>query len=574
MVDVRTQLDMLCDAIEEEPGIKADQAAKKIGADTSQTMKWVKEIREAIAVKYSINMLASPKLRLKDKKPRHTAEVGLIPDGGVIDSYSIMVDGVPCDIEVRNPAKESMRNYFVKMPEIGMGTLFFLRKIIRELAVDISTDTEEMSDPKKAQIIKEKFRQLAKKTIAKRMPVTDGQAEILSGLAAHRVYGLDELEIILGDDNIEEICINSGGNPIVVYHRRHGWLKSNMRIPEEEDVFDYSARIGRRVGKDITNLNPLMDARLITGDRVMASMYPISMQGNTITIRKFARDPWTIVDFMSPEYGTISPEIAAFLWMGIQYELSIMIAGGTASGKTSILNSLIAFVPPGQRIISIEDTREIQLPEHLSLNWIQLTTREPNPDGLGGVTMLDLIISSLRMRPDRVIVGEIRDRAEAEVLFEAMHTGHSVYSTMHADTCQHVKRRVIEPPISIPEAELEALELIVTQYRDRLHGIRRTFEVAEILPGTSERKLDLNYLYRWRVKSDTFDKIDKSSRVFNDINLYTGMSIKEMEDDLVEKRQILEWLVDNKVRNVNDVGRVMNLYYTDKDDLMKAVEKG
>jgi len=478
MVDVRTQLDMLCDAIEEEPGIKADQAAKKIGADTSQTMKWVKEIREAIAVKYSINMLASPKLRLKDKKPRHTAEVGLIPDGGVIDSYSIMVDGVPCDIEVRNPAKESMRNYFVKMPEIGMGTLFFLRKIIRELAVDISTDTEEMSDPKKAQIIKEKFRQLAKKTIAKRMPVTDGQAEILSGLAAHRVYGLDELEIILGDDNIEEICINSGGNPIVVYHRRHGWLKSNMRIPEEEDVFDYSARIGRRVGKDITNLNPLMDARLITGDRVMASMYPISMQGNTITIRKFARDPWTIVDFMSPEYGTISPEIAAFLWMGIQYELSIMIAGGTASGKTSILNSLIAFVPPGQRIISIEDTREIQLPEHLSLNWIQLTTREPNPDGLGGVTMLDLIISSLRMRPDRVIVGEIRDRAEAEVLFEAMHTGHSVYSTMHADTCQHVKRRVIEPPISIPEAELEALELIVTQYRDRLHGIRRTFDVA------------------------------------------------------------------------------------------------
>jgi flagellar protein FlaI len=315
-----------------------------------------------------------------------------------------------------------------------------------------------------------------------------------------------------------------------------------------------------------------MYARLITGDRVAASVFPISSQGNTVTIRKFARDPWTIVDFMSPEYNTVSPEIAAFLWMCIQYELSIMVAGGTASGKTSMLNSMCAFIPPGQRVISIEETRELQLPTHLNLNWIQLTTRDPNPDGLGGVTMLNLIVSALRMRPDRVIVGEIRTRNEAEVLFEAMHTGHSVYSTMHADTCMHVKRRVTEPPIEIPEAELEALQVILTQYRDRMHGIRRTFEIAEVVPGTTERRLELNYLYRWRIKTDSFDRINKSTRVYNDLNLYTGMSVKEIEHDLREKQSVLAWMLENRVTKMNDIGRVINLYYTQKDELLASIK--
>ncbi len=573
MADVRTPLDMLFEQMQAHPGIRVDKAAKEIGAKTSDCLLWAKFLKEHVRIKYSINVLAKPGLFLKGKDERHTTVIEGEPIGAIIDSYPLTVDKVPCAIEVRSKPKDSMRTYYISTSQIGVGTRAYLRKLIRELAVNISTDTEDMADPKRADILKANFQKTAKDLISSRMPVTSEQADILSGLALHRIYGLDELDIILGDDDIEEICINSGGTPIVVYHRRHGWLKTNVHIPNEDDVFDYASRIGRRVGKDITNLNPLMDARLISGDRVMASMYPISMQGNTITIRKFARDPWTIVDFMSDEYHTISPEIAAFLWMGIHYELSIMVAGGTASGKTSILNSLAAFVPPGQRIISIEDTREIQLPSHLGLNWIQLTTREPNPDGLGGVNMLDLIISSLRMRPDRIIVGEIRDRAEAEVLFEAMHTGHSVYSTMHADTCQHVRRRITEPPISIPDAELEALEIIVTQYRDRLHGMRRTFEVAEIIPGTSERKLDLNYLYRWRVKSDTFDSVDRSNRVFNDINLYTGMTPKEIDADLIEKQRILEWMTDNKIRGVDEVGRVMNLYYTDKDDLLRAVDK-
>ena len=152
-----------------------------------------------------------------------------------------------------------------------------------------------------------------------------------------------------------------------------------------------------------------MDAHLKTGDRVNATLSPISSKGNTITIRKFAVRPWTITDFVKE--NTISYEAAALLWMAVQNELSIIIAGGTASGKTSMLNGIANFFPPNQRILSLEDTRELVLPK--ILHWVPLETRLPNPEGKGGITMFDLVVNSLRMRPDRVLVGEIRKRAEA-----------------------------------------------------------------------------------------------------------------------------------------------------------------
>ena len=161
---------------------------------------------------------------------------------------------------------------------------------------------------------------------------------------------------------------------------------------------------------------------------------PISVEGNTMTIRKFASKPWTVTDLINTQ--TISLDAASLIWMGIQYELSTLIAGGTATGKTSMLNAIANFFPPNQRIISIEDTREIQLPSFL--HWIPMVTRLPNPEGKGEVSMLDLLVNSLRMRPDRILVGEIRRKREAEVLFEAIHTGHSVYATVHANSMSFI----------------------------------------------------------------------------------------------------------------------------------------
>ena len=215
-----------------------------------------------------------------------------------------------------------------------------------------------------------------------------------------------------------------------------------------------------------------MDAHLKTGDRVNATLSPISSKGNTITIRKFAVKPWTVTDFLKE--GVISYEGAALLWSAVQNELSIIITGGTASGKTSMLNVISNFFPPNQRIISMEDTREIVLPK--TLHWVPLETRLPNPEGKGGIEMLDLIINALRMRPDRIIVGEIRRKAEAEVLFEAMHTGHSVYGTLHANNVKETINRLTNPPIDLPKQILSALSLIVVQHINRRTGRRRRSE--------------------------------------------------------------------------------------------------
>ncbi|MEE9525912.1 MAG: type II/IV secretion system ATPase subunit, partial [Candidatus Woesearchaeota archaeon] len=315
----------------------------------------------------------------------------------------------------------------------------------------------------------------------------------------------------------------------------------------------------------------IMDAHLLTGDRVVATLFPISTAGNTITIRRFARNPWTIVHFIDPKINCFSIEIAAFLWLAMQYELNILVAGGTASGKTSVLNAVTSLIPATQRIISIEDTREITLPDSLLRNWVPLTSRNPNPEGKGGISMLDLMVASLRMRPDRMIVGEVRRRAQAEAMFEAMHTGHAVYCTMHADTVAQVLRRLVEPPIKIPQSEVEALHLILVQYRDRRKGMRRTLELAEVLSG--EDKLNVNYLYRWIPRTDKFEKTDDSVRIIEELNLHTGMTPKEINKDLKEKQMILQWMLKNNIRDVNDVGQVMRIYYKNPNIIINAAKK-
>jgi len=207
-------------------------------------------------------------------------------------------------------------------------------------------------------------------------------------------------------------------------------------------------------------LDPLLDAHLITGDRANATLFPISGRGNTITIRRFRRDPWTVTDLIKNK--TTSSEVMALIWMGMQYELNLILSGGTGSGKTSFLNVCLPFIQPNHRILSIEDTRELSLPSFL--HWIPMTTREPNPEGKGAVEMLDLLVNSLRMRPDRIIVGEVRRQREAEVMFEAMHTGHSVYTTLHANTADETIRRLVNPPIEVPTTMLEAVHLNVVMY--------------------------------------------------------------------------------------------------------------
>src|SRR3989344_3482552 len=431
----------------------------------------------------------------------------------VIDTYQLNVNEIVIDVTISAKEDEPVPLYAISITNISDTTKLILEKIRDEF---VSEETKQLSEEASISNIQEQFKEKILKLLAKYFPTADRKVmDMLINYLLQQNIGFGNIDILLQDNNLEEVAINSSKEPVYVYHRKHGWLKTNVVIPNESRIRHYSTIIGRDVGKEITLLNPLMDAHLKTGDRVNATLSPISSKGNTLTIRKFAVKPWTMIDFIKEK--TISYEGAALLWAAIQNELSIIVAGGTASGKTSMLNAMANFFPSNQRIISIEDTRELTLPK--LLHWVPMETRLSNPEGKGGIEMLDLIVNSLRMRPDRILVGEIRRKKEAEVLFEAMHTGHSVYGTLHANNARETINRLTSPPIDLPKQILSGLSMIVVQHINRRTGKRRTLQIAEILPnGDSRTLMQLNPI------KDVLEFVNEPAAIIETLNLYTGAS--------------------------------------------------
>ncbi len=489
----------------------------------------------------------------------------------IVEKYSFNSDGIPVTIEIYKSNKEFVPIYRVIRPSLDEANKALLNKISEKILENFP-EISKRFDYSEFLKFKEKFKKIAKETIKKFVPKSNNSLiELFNGMLLHNMLGLGDIEILMQDDNIEEVVVNNSKEPIWVYSKKHGWLKTNLFIESEGKIENYASAIGRKVGRQINILNPLMDAYLLSGDRVNATLFPISSKGNTITIRKFRRKPFTVTELIMNK--TVSKEVVAFLWLAIQYELSVIVAGGTASGKTTFLNVLASLIPPNHRIISIEDTRELNLPKFL--HWVPLTTREPNPEGKGEVSMLQLLVNSLRMRPDRIIVGEIRRQREAEVLFEALHTGHSVYATLHADTSEQAISRITNPPINIPPSMVTAVDLFAVMFRDRRKGVRRLFEVAEVLPTSVEGRIfaRANLLYQWNAREDKIEKIQEGTKVIEELQLKTGMTREEIKKDLKEKEEVLDWLVKNKITDLNEVGKIISLYYSRKDYLLKKVRK-
>ncbi len=487
----------------------------------------------------------------------------------IVEKYQITADGLTVDVHIKE-GTSVMKLYELNVPKPSSGTLALLNDVRNKLVTEVSIPSAEMFDPRIIEKLKTRFKERAEKIIIEKLGNIDSNTKnFLVATLLHEMAGLGDIEFLLSDGNLEEIIILSANEPVRVYHKKYGWLQTNIVVDSERKIQNYANMIARRVGRQITNLNPLLDAHLITGDRANAVFYPISNKGNTITIRKFARDPWTITDFIIN--NTTSAEIFATLWLAIQYEMNILVSGGTGSGKTTFLNLCMPFIPPNQRIISIEDTRELQLPSFLY--WCPLTTREPNPEGKGEVSMLDLLVNSLRMRPDRIILGEIRRHKEAEVLFEAMHTGHSVYATVHADSAHETIARLINPPISVPPNLLSAINLNVVMFRDRRKGVRRTYQIAEFVPSEQGKSVSCNILYRWRPSDDKFITHAKPIRFFEELSRHTGLGNIELLKDLENKKRILNYMAKNNIRRLEDVGMVMNQYYIDPEFVIECANK-
>ena len=224
-------------------------------------------------------------------------------------------------------------------------------------------------------------------------------------------------------------------------------------------------------------------------------------------------------------------------------------------------------MPANRRVITIEETKELTIPDFVQ--WVPMLTRQANPEGKGEIILYNLMINALRQRPDIVIVGEIRTKNDAQTLFEAVHTGHSVYGTLHADNSQDAIIRMTNPPIEIPKIMLNAIGGVVALFRHRRLGIRRLFEFGEI-----GRNGDANVIYRWNLRSDSFVQISDLSRLVDTISMYSGYTKNEITDDIAEKSNILEWMINNDVTTVNETGRVIANYYRNRDRVIKLVKDG
>ncbi|WP_042698217.1 ATPase, T2SS/T4P/T4SS family [Thermococcus sp. PK] len=297
-----------------------------------------------------------------------------------------------------------------------------LVKIVRDRAIaEIQIDPESIPDPEERRRI---FGRAVKSIMRELAPaISEARMEVLVNLVVQNMIGYGKLDPLVRDDNLEEVMVIGTRRPVYVWHRKFYMCKTNIFFDDEREILNIIERIARQVGRRIDQQTPLLDARLPDGSRVNATIRPVSLDGPTLTIRKFKKDPLTIIDLL--KYGTFNLEVASLLWIFIDglgvKPANVLVAGGTGSGKTTTLNSLAMFIPPSERVISIEDTAELQLPiEH----WVRLETRPPNIEGRGEITMDDLVKNTLRMRPDRIIVGEVRG-PEARTMFTAMNTGHN-----------------------------------------------------------------------------------------------------------------------------------------------------
>ena len=378
-------------------------------------------------------------------------------------------------------------------------------------------------------------------------------------------YGL--IDSLIKDDQLEEIMVIGPKLPVYVFHRKHEMMITNIEFYSDKEIQDLLNRIARQVGRRVDLSSPLLDARLPDGSRVNATIPPASVQGSTLTIRKFKEDPLTIIDMINLK--SITPEVAAFLWIcteGMQTRpANILIAGGTGSGKTTTLNILASFIQATERVISIEDTAELNLPLK---HWIRMESKPPGLEGTGELTMDILTKNSLRMRPDRVIVGEIR-HDEAFTLFTAFNTGHDgSMGTVHANTPEETVVRVTSPPMSVPEVMLSALDLIIIQQRlhDKKMGtIRRITEIAQI-SGVLKGKTKVENIFERNPAKDKLEKTKTIVKYFEILEGLTGLSKKQIEDELKKRESFLAKLAKNNVRDMFTVSKELEKFLNPKSE--------
>jgi flagellar protein FlaI len=385
------------------------------------------------------------------------------------------------------------------------------------------------------------------------------------------IFGLGIIEPLMKDPEIEDISCDGVNIPIYIYHRnpKLGPLRTNLFFDNATELDSFILKVAQKCGKSVSIANPLLDAALPDGSRVQCTMgTDIARRGSNYTIRKFTSYPLTPTHML--HYKTVDSLLLAYLWMAIEHGKSILISGGTATGKTSLLNALSLFIRPNLKILSIEDTPELRLPH---THWVPEVARSPlSVKGkIGEVTLFDLLKSSLRQRPDYLVVGEVRGK-EAFVLFQQMATGHPSLATIHAASLNQLIDRLVTPPISLPPALLENIDIIVFLQRVKIKGrtSRRTSEVLEITGIKGERPVSAK-IFQWSPSNDKFISEGKS-KILDEIARVTALTEETIQAEILRRKKVIEWMYSNNVYDYKEVGRIVSEYYLNPERVLSVIE--
>jgi len=383
-------------------------------------------------------------------------------------------------------------------------------------------------------------------------------------------YGI--IDALMQDPNIEDISCDGIGLPIFIFHRNplYSEMATTVVFGGKEELDSFVMRLAQKANRTVSVAEPLLDGSLEDGSRVQITYgTDISRRGSNFTIRKFFTKPLSPVDLI--KYGTVDAITLAYLWFCIEKEKSILIAGSTATGKTTFLNVLSTFINPNSKIVSIEDTSELKLAQ---VNWLPQVTRPGfGPSNYGQVDMESLLKSAMRQRPDYLIVGEVRG-AEANVLFQGMATGHPGLSTLHADNINAVIDRLTTPPIQLPMSVLQNLDIVVFLEKIKREGkfVRRLGKVVEVESfDPKEKDLRVNDAIVWDPATDEFTK--NESYILSNIARVHNMAPDAMSHEVLSRANILKWMSEQEVSEFDEVTKIINSYYVNPQAIHERMGK-
>jgi flagellar protein FlaI len=472
---------------------------------------------------------------------------------------------------VKDPTTQKIM-YEIIEPTLQKDEKERLKEIKTFLIDELNVSLKEIETKEKAEnYLKEK----TKETIRKyRIKVPPEAIDKLVYYIVRDFIGYGKIDALMKDQLIEDVSADGVNIPLYVWHRMYESLPTNIIFEDEAELNSFIIRMAYLAGKNISIASPILDASLPDGSRVQLTYgSEVTRRGSTFTIRRFKVDPLTISDLIA--FNTLSSEMAAYLWYLIENRASVIVAGGVAAGKTTMLNCLSMFIKPEMKIVSVEDTHELNLPHE---NWIPSVVRlgfgHEDKEG-GSITLFDLLKAAVRQRPDYIIVGEVRGE-EAYTLFQAMATGHLGMSTLHAESVEAVINRLESEPMNIPKPLISMIDVVMVIARAEKEGkpARRATTTTEVLELDQETKrIPTEEVFSWSPRDDKFVFSGHSSLLERQMKKL-GVTKGKVKRELNRRKIVLEWMVRKGIRRYTDVANVIREYYANPKRVYQKARVG